>query len=82
MEIDLHSVEENGTSKLEHTIIKALSESLASTSTQDAKITNLANRINRLCPSTGSEDEITTWLWNFWLVVLTAVKLIPPDHPW
>jgi hypothetical protein len=82
MEIDIRSINAADLSAPEKEIFSILRESLTSTSDQDTKITDTANRLDQLYPPTGSDEEIETVLWNLWLVMLEIVRLVPADHPW
>jgi hypothetical protein len=58
MEIDIRSINAADLSAPEQEIFSILRESLTSTSDQDTKITDTANRLDQLYPPTGSDRKL------------------------
>lgn len=75
--IILDSVKRQPLSELEKPIFEILEASLQSTTPESDEIA--ARALDRLCPPTQTPDEVETYLWTLWELLLHVARTVPYD---
>ena len=80
--IDLGALHEPDETQGERDIIRILAAALKSSRDPTTAAAKLADDLRQFFMSSESEDDADGLLWDLWMVLLSAVWLVPVDHPW
>ncbi|KAL0931227.1 uncharacterized protein CTRU02_213962 [Colletotrichum truncatum] len=63
-------------------VLRILEGTLNSSNDPATAATKLADDLRQFFISSGSEDAASGLLWDLWMMLLDAVRIVPIDHPW
>ncbi|KAK4203374.1 hypothetical protein QBC40DRAFT_274680 [Triangularia verruculosa] len=80
--IDLGVLKDPETIQCEADILNIIDEALNSSDDSATAAAKLADDLRKFFASANSEDSADTMLWNFWMLLLDVVRIVPIEHPW
>ena len=79
---DLEALHEPNETQGEADLVRILAAALKSSHDPAMAAAKLADDLRQFFKSSESEDDADGLLWDLWMVLLSAVWLVPVDHPW